>query len=107
MNRLLKPLAVALALVMVMVILPVSAKADTSLSISNVTALEHPGMAEGWDRGVGYLKKPFEIVNSFIDVPTAPGLGIEVDEDYVRSHTFNGDWDTPRLFHTDGSVAQW
>ena len=73
----------------------------------NFLIQEHPGMAEGWDRGVGYLKKPFEIVNSFIDVPTAPGLGIEVDEDYVRSHTFNGDWDTPRLFHTDGSVAQW
>ncbi len=61
----------------------------------NFLIQEHPGMAEGWDRGVGYLKKPFEIVNSFIDVPTAPGLGIEVDEDYVRSHTFNGDWDTP------------
>ena len=43
MNRLLKPLAVALALVMVMVILPVSVKADTSLSISNVTALVDQG----------------------------------------------------------------
>lgn len=73
----------------------------------NFLIQEHPGMAEGLDRGVGYLKQPFEIVNGFVDLPTAPGLGIEVDEDYVRSHTFNGDWDTPRLFHADGSVAQW
>ena len=64
-------------------------------------------MADGLDRGVGYLKKPFEIKNGYVDAPTGAGLCIEVDEDYVRSHTFEGDWDTPRLFHADGSVAQW
>ena len=73
----------------------------------NFLIQEHPGMAEGWDRGVGYLKKPFEIVNSYIDVPTAPGLGIEVNEDFVRENSYSGDWDTPRLFYEDGSVAQW
>ena len=73
----------------------------------NFLIQEHPGMAEGWDRGVGYLKKPFEIVNSYIDVPTAPGLGIEVYEDFVRENSYSGDWDTPRLFYEDGSVAQW
>ena len=75
--------------------------------IPNFLIQEHPGMAEGWDRGVGYLKQPFEIVDSYIQLPTGPGLGIEVDEDYVRSHTFEGNWDTPRIFHEDGSVALW
>ena len=46
-------------------------------------------------------------MNSYIDVPTAPGLGIEVNEDFVRENSYSGDWDTPRLFYEDGSVAQW
>ncbi|MBO4297999.1 MAG: galactonate dehydratase, partial [Clostridia bacterium] len=80
-------------------------QADTC--IPNFLIQEHPGMADGLDRGVGYLKKPFEIKDGYVDAPRGTGLCIEVDEDYVRSHTFEGDWDTPRLFHADGSVAQW
>ena len=75
--------------------------------IPNFLIQEHPGMEDGRDRGVGYLKEPIVIKDSYVELTDKPGLGIEVDEDFVRAHTFEGNWDTPRLFHTDGSVAQW
>ncbi|MCR5006623.1 MAG: galactonate dehydratase, partial [Clostridiales bacterium] len=75
--------------------------------IPNFLIQEHPGMEDGRDRGVGYLKEPIVIKDSYVELTDKPGLGIEVDEDFVRAHIFEGNWDTPRLFHTDGSVAQW
>lgn len=64
-------------------------------------------MEDGRDLGVGYLKEPIVIRDSYVELTDKPGLGIEVDEEFVRAHTFEGNWDTPRLFHVDGSVAQW
>jgi galactonate dehydratase len=57
--------------------------------------------------GEGYLKKPFALKNGYIDVPKEPGLGIEIDEDLIREKIYNGEWETPRLYHEDGSVADW
>ena len=60
------------------------------------------------DLGVGLLKKPFVIEgDGCIRIPEAPGLGIEVDEDALATYEFAGDWDTPRLFFDDGSLAEW
>ena len=73
----------------------------------NFLIQEHPGMENGWDRGEGYLKNPFKIINGSIPVPTGPGLGIEVDEDVIRERSCEGTWDSPRFFHKDGSVADW
>ncbi len=75
--------------------------------IPNFLIQEHPGMEDGRDLGVGYLKEPIVIRDSYVELTDKPGLGIEVDEEFVRAHTFEGNWDTPRLFHVDGSVAQW
>jgi galactonate dehydratase len=57
--------------------------------------------------GEEYLKKPFDVSAGHINVPTAPGLGIEVDEERVRAGAFAGDWETPQWRHEDGSVAEW
>jgi len=57
--------------------------------------------------GVGYLKQPFQVVNGYIDLPTAPGLGIELDEEAIAEKVHEGTWDTPHLRHKDGSVADW
>jgi galactonate dehydratase len=75
--------------------------------IPNFLMQEHPGMPEKWDLGVGYLKQPFKIENGFIDVPKGPGLGIELDEEAFQEKIYDGSWDTPRLYHEDGSVADW
>jgi galactonate dehydratase len=57
--------------------------------------------------GEGYLKEPFKIVDGHIDVPTKPGLGIELDEAALADKAHDGSWDNPLWFHDDGSVADW
>lgn len=58
--------------------------------------------------GEGYLKSPFVIDQGYIAVPTAPGLGVEVDEEALESLRYSGDWSTPVWDHSDdGSVADW
>ncbi len=71
-----------------------------AVSTPNFLIQEHGHLGEG------YLKTPFKVNKGYITVPNAPGLGIEVDEDAVRAMPWE-DWDTPRLFHADGSVADW
>ena len=58
--------------------------------------------------GAGYLKEPFVVKNGYIDLPTAPGLGIEVDEAYLAAHPLTPLPDPGRWFHADdGSMADW
>jgi galactonate dehydratase len=57
--------------------------------------------------GEGYLTKPWVISGGYIDLPRGPGLGIEVDEEALAGHLYDGSWATPRLEHGDGSVAEW
>ncbi|MCY4247649.1 MAG: galactonate dehydratase [Chloroflexi bacterium] len=50
----------------------------------------------------------FDYENGFVKVPTAPGLGIDIDEGKVRAasdHNFR--WRNPQWRRTDGSVAEW
>jgi len=57
--------------------------------------------------GEGYLKKPFVLREGYVEVPKGPGLGIELDEELVEEKIYDGRWETPRLRHEDGSVAEW
>ena len=88
---------------------PISLAACLQLDacIPNFLLQEHPGMPEKWDLGVGYLKQPFVIENGSIALPKGPGLGIELDEAFLQAQSYDGAWDTPRLYHEDGSVADW
>jgi len=71
-------------------------------AIPNFLIQEHVTLGEG------YLKQPFVVKDGYIDLPTAPGLGIELDEEALRDKITEPDWDTPRLYHKDdGSVADW
>lgn len=38
----------------------------------------------------GLIKNSFRVENGFIEAPTEPGLGIEVDEDLARAHPWTG-----------------
>ncbi len=75
--------------------------------IPNFLAQEHPGNPDKSDLGVGYIKEPFVIKNGYIDVPTKPGLGVELDEEALQDKIYDGKWTTPRLYFEDGSVADW
>lgn len=56
--------------------------------------------------GEGYLKQPFIVRDGYLEVPTGPGLGIELDEAAIAAMPGH-DWMTPQLRHADGSVADW
>lgn len=57
--------------------------------------------------GEGYLKRTFKLHDGYIELLKEPGLGIELDDKLLRGKTFDGEWETPRLYYEDGSVADW
>ncbi|RBI59021.1 galactonate dehydratase [halophilic archaeon] len=57
-----------------------------------------------------YLSNPsvFEFEEGYVDIPSGPGLGIELDEDVIRERTeLETNWHNPIWRHDDGSVAEW
>ncbi len=57
--------------------------------------------------GDGYLKKPFTLRKGYIDVPTGPGLGIELDENALADK-IGHDWKNREAYdEDDGSVDDW
>lgn len=53
-------------------------------------------------------REVFEYRDGYVAIPQGPGLGIEIDEDYVRERAKIGhDWRNPVWRHADGSVAEW
>lgn len=57
--------------------------------------------------GEGYLKEPLTFKDGFIELPTKPGLGIELDENALADK-IGHDWQNPETYHPDdGSVTDW
>ena len=57
-----------------------------------------------------YLVNPkvFDYIDGYVAIPQGPGLGIEVNEDYVRERARIGHrWRSPIWRHADGSFAEW
>ena len=53
-------------------------------------------------------KSVFSYDNGFVKIPSEPGLGITVNEEYVIKMAEEGhDWRNPLWRHSDGSVAEW
>ena len=64
-------------------------------------------MQEHTTLGEGYLKNPFVFKDGFVELPTGPGLGIELDEDALEDK-IDHDWQNPTSYHPDdGSVVDW
>jgi galactonate dehydratase len=50
----------------------------------------------------------FDYAEGFVTIPTGPGLGIDVNEDYVVERAQQGHrWRSPLWRHADGSIAEW
>ncbi|NCO42066.1 MAG: galactonate dehydratase [Armatimonadetes bacterium CG_4_10_14_3_um_filter_66_18] len=82
---------------------PVSLAAGLHLdaSIPNFLAQEHTTFGEG------YLKAPFTFRDGYLELPTGPGLGIELDEDALADK-LGHDWRSPELYDPeDGAVVDW
>jgi len=57
-----------------------------------------------------YLVDPtvFRYENGMVAIPNGPGLGIEINEEYVRAKAKEGhNWKNPIWRHKDGTVAEW
>jgi len=64
---------------------------------------------EGYDL-LNYLKNPeiFRYKDGYCDLLTGPGLGVEIDEEYVRKMAVEGhDWHNPIWRDSDGVIAEW
>jgi glucarate dehydratase len=64
---------------------------DVSLAMFTHVAAAAPGDVTAidthwiWQDGQRITKRPFEIVDGYLDVPESPGLGVELDEDAVAA----------------------
>jgi galactonate dehydratase len=57
-----------------------------------------------------YLTDPsvFDYAEGFVAIPSGPGLGIDVNEEYVIERAQQGHrWRNPIWRHEDGSIAEW
>lgn len=82
---------------------PISLAACIQLdaAIPNFIAQEHVSLGEG------YLKQPFVVKDGYIDLPTGPGLGIELDE-LALADKLDHNWHNPeRYLEDDHSVMDW
>lgn len=83
---------------------PISLAAGLHLaaSIPNFLVQEQVSLGEG------YLKNPFKLEkDGTVLIPTAPGLGIELDDDQLADK-IGHDWRNPETYDPrDGSVVDW
>jgi galactonate dehydratase len=82
---------------------PIALAAGIQLAaaIPNFLCQEHRSLGEG------YLKVPFVVRQGYVELPTRPGLGIELDDETLANkigHT----WRNPESYdEDDGSVTDW
>lgn len=82
---------------------PISLAAGVQLaaSIPNFLCQEQVSLGEG------YLKKPFTVREGYLDLPTGPGLGIELD-DNLMADKIGHTWRNREAYDVDdGSVMDW
>ncbi len=87
----------------------------TAATLHFAAAVANLAWIETWERGLpGYAsakRHPMftglpDLDGSDYPVPSAPGLGIDVDEDHVKTLDFKY-WEPPHLSREDGSVQNW
>lgn len=82
---------------------PISLAAGLQLaaSIPNFLCQEQVSLGEG------YIKTPFKVDQGYIPLPTAPGLGVELD-DHALADKIDHDWRNRETYDpNDGSVVDW
>jgi galactonate dehydratase len=82
---------------------PISLAAGVQLaaSIPNFLCQEQVSL------GDGYIKQPFVVREGYLDLPTGPGLGIELDE-HALADKIGHDWKNRESYDADdGSVVEW
>ncbi len=88
---------------------PISLAAGVQLAaaIPNFLIQEGAGVLRP---GEGVLKKPFEVKDGFLILPTEPGLGVELDDNYLDNELSKGSnagLNRESYSEDDGSVVDW
>jgi galactonate dehydratase len=82
---------------------PISLAAGVQIaaSIPNFLCQEQVSLGEG------YIKTPFTVRDGYLDLPTGPGLGVELD-DAAMADKVGHDWRNRESYDADdGSVVDW
>jgi len=58
-----------------------------------------------WEEWLGF--PAMRMVNGRFPLPQKPGLGFDLTEDALKKYPFGGTRPMARVFHEDGSVAEW
>jgi galactonate dehydratase len=58
-----------------------------------------------WEEWFGF--PAMRMVNGKYPLPDKPGLGFDLSEDALKKYSFGGSRPMARVFHKDGSVAEW
>ena len=85
-----------------------AAGVQTAAAIPNFLIQEGAGVLRP---GEGILKEPFVVENGFLQLPTGPGLGVELDDDYMDNEMCKGDKtsgaNAESYSDDDGAVVDW
>jgi galactonate dehydratase len=77
-------------------------------AVANFSWLEArntPGEAGHGETGEVFPTQ-LKLEGTSIPVPDVPGLGVDVDEEYLKKQSFKY-WEAPHLERRDGSVTNW
>lgn len=81
--------------------------------VSYNAVIQEQSMGIHYNQGAELLdyvinKDDFAITDGYIKPLSKPGLGVEIDEDFVKEMAKEGcDWKNPIWRHEDGSIAEW
>ena len=80
----------------------------TASSMQVMASIPNFNIHEYATLGEGYIKEPFQVTESYVPLPTKPGIGIELDEDALEEQKKVGNYNFPELYDAyDGSVLDW
>jgi galactonate dehydratase len=80
--------------------------AMTNFLVQEICSGVEPGMKEKiWEEWFGF--PAMRMVDGRFPLPEKPGLGFELSEASLKKFPFGGTRPMERVFHEDGSVAEW
>ncbi|MCU9613053.1 galactonate dehydratase [Caldibacillus lycopersici] len=82
-------------------------------AVSHNVFIQEQSLGIHYNRGndlLDYLEDPtvFEYKDGFVEIPKGPGLGVVINEAFVRKQAEIGhNWKNPVWRHKDGTIAEW
>ncbi len=85
---------------------PVATVAATHFALATPNWLIQESITDDVPWRYEVIEPPLEVKDGYIEIPTRPGLGIDINETEAAKHPFQEEV-MQRYFHPDGAVADW